>query len=191
MDAYDWDKTVFRYDTTGRFFVYCCRRYPAVRRYLGVALKIALRHISGKAPIPAMKQEFYRYLTCLPDVEAAVRDFWARNSPLIGSPAMPCSPKPGDVILSASGEFLLRDVCRERGLVLIGSLIDPATGTQTGHDCYGEEKVRRFRERFGEDVRLERWYSDSLSDTPMARLARRPFLVSPKGIKPWPDDALR
>ena len=186
MDAYDWDKTVFAKDTTAGFFLFCCKRYPQVRRYVPLALRIALRHVVGKPPIPEQKQRYYRYLACIPDIQAVVRAFWAGNEALIGPPAMPCNPKPGDVIISASAEFLLRDICESRGWYLIGSLIDPITGDETGLDCYGEEKVRRFRERFGETASIDTWYSDSTSDAPMAAIAKAAFIVNPRGITPWP-----
>ena len=157
-----------------------------MRRYIPLALRIALRHVAGKPPIPELKQRYYRYLACVPDIGAAVKDFWAENEALIGPPAMHCNPQPGDVIISASAEFLLREICEERGLVLLGSVIDPATGDETGLDCYGEEKVRRFRERFGDDAVIDTWYSDSTSDAPMARIARSAFIVKPSGITPWP-----
>ena len=186
MNAYDWDRTVFRNDTTAGFFLFCCRRYPEVRRFIPLATKIALRHLSGKPPLPEQKRAYYRYLALVPNVDEAVRAFWDENAKLIGPPAMPCDPLPGDVIVSASAEFLLRSICESRGWLLIGTVLDPKTGEQTGIDCYGEEKVRRFRERFGEDASIENWYSDSTSDAPMARLARNAFLVKPGGTKPWP-----
>ena len=186
MDAYDWDLTIFRNDSTAGFFLFCMRRYPAVRRYAGVALRIALRHYSGKPPIPEEKQSFYRYLAKVPDVAAAVKEFWGRNRHLIGSPAMPVHPKPGDVVISAGGYFLLQDICDELGLHLIATHLDPMTGQLSGIDCYGEEKVRRFREEFGDDARVSTWYSDSMSDAPMAALADRAFLVRRKGLVPWP-----
>ena len=187
MDAYDWDKTVFAKDTTAEFFLYCCKRYPRVRRFMPVALHIALRHAAGLPPIPAMKQRFYRYFACVPDMETVVRSFWNQHAALIGKPATPCDPRPGDLIISASADFLLREVCEARGLALIATQIDPLTGDQTGSDYFGEEKVRRFRQRFGEEARVDTWYSDSKSDAPMARLADRAFLVKGGKLIPWSE----
>ena len=186
MDAYDWDQTIFRNDSTAGFFLFCMRRYPAVRRYAGAALRIALRHLSGKPPIPEQKQRFYDYLTKVPDVADAVKEFWAENRRLVGFPALPVHPQPGDVVVSAGPYFLLQDICDELGLQLIATHLDPETGKLSGIDCYGEEKVRRFREVFGEDARIGTWYSDSLSDAPMAALADKAFLVRRKGLILWP-----
>jgi phosphatidylglycerophosphatase C len=48
---------------------------------------------------------------------------------------------------------------------------DRATGRLQGKNCRGEEKVRRLRAEFGEDVRLEAAYGDTNADKPMLALA--------------------
>ena len=68
----------------------------------------------------------------------------------------------------------------ELGGALIGTRMDPATGLIDGSNCRGEEKVRRLRSAQPDAV-VDRAYSDSLTDLPMLRLARRPYLVR-KGV---------
>ncbi|MEN6339954.1 MAG: GtrA family protein, partial [Clostridiaceae bacterium] len=90
-----------------------------------------------------------------------------------------------DVIVSASPEFLLRPVCAELGITnLIASRVDRTTGVYDGLNCYGDEKVARFRKAYGE-IPIERFYSDSLSDSPLAALANESFLVSGGKMIPW------
>ena len=48
------------------------------------------------------------------------------------------------------------------------------------------EKVRRFQAEFGA-ARPDAFYSDSLSDAPMARLATRAYLVRGERVLPWPE----
>ncbi len=187
MNAYDWDKTVFAKDSTSMFFLFCLRRYPRTRRYLWTAIPVALRYMCGKRPRHEQKERFYKYLSEVPDIDAAVRAFWDKYEAQVGPPVMPCDPQPGDVVISAGGEFMLRELCEARGLILIASRINPVTGTIDGIDCWGEEKVRRFKEVFGEDARIEAWYSDSTSDAPMAALAQRAYIVKRGGLEPWPE----
>jgi phosphoserine phosphatase len=68
---------------------------------------------------------------------------------------------------------------------LIASRVDPKTGQYTGRNCDGAEKLRRFREEYGETP-VEEFYSDALSDAPMARIAQRAFLVKGDRVTPWP-----
>ena len=90
-----------------------------------------------------------------------------------------------DVIISASPTFLLEPICRRLNITyLIASKVDKHTGKYTGINCYGSEKVRRFKEIFPNQS-IDNFYSDSLSDAPIAKLAKHAFLVSKKHIKNW------
>ena len=75
------------------------------------------------------------------------------------------------------------------GIRLIASDMDKRTALLNGLNCYGEEKVRRFYEQFPKDSKVESFYSDSLTDTPLARLADKAYLIVNKGQTPvpWPD----
>jgi putative flippase GtrA len=66
----------------------------------------------------------------------------------------------------------------------LASPVDPQTGAYRGKNCRGEEKVRRFRERYpyGE---INCFYSDSLSDAPLAKLAGQAFMIQGDSIVPW------
>ncbi|MBQ5641996.1 MAG: hypothetical protein IIV05_09365, partial [Ruminococcus sp.] len=54
--------------------------------------------------------------------------------------------------------------------------------------CHGAEKVRRFREQFGDAV-TDAFYSDSHSDDPMAKIAQKAFMVKGEECKPWEFNA--
>ncbi len=49
--------------------------------------------------------------------------------------------------------------------------MDRVTGRFDGPNCRGEEKVRRLREAFGDDIRLEAAYGDTSGDRAMLALA--------------------
>ena len=63
---------------------------------------------------------------------------------------------------------------------VIASKVDIATGRYCGINCYGQEKVRRFLEFYPDGV-IDSFYSDSESDAPLGKLAKKNFLV--KGDK--------
>jgi phosphatidylglycerophosphatase C len=80
-------------------------------------------------------------------------------------------------IVTASPETLIAPFARGLGAdVLIGTRLefdanDRFTGRLAGANCRGPEKVRRLREVFGEDVRLEAAYGDTSGDREMLALA--------------------
>ena len=66
----------------------------------------------------------------------------------------------------------------------MASVVDKKTGLYTGDNCWGKEKVRRFYERF-KDGKIDDFYSDSYSDSPLARISERAFIVKGEKIIPW------
>jgi phosphoserine phosphatase len=82
-----------------------------------------------------------------------------------------------DVWISASPEFLLRPVAKMLKVKkVIASQVNFKTGEFNSLNCYGKEKVLRFREQFP-DAAVESVYSDSLSDLPLFNLGKNAFIV--------------
>ena len=110
-------------------------------------------------------------------------EFWDENAEHIKEWYL-LQQREDDVVISASPEFLLRPICRRLGIhYLLASVVDKRTGMYYGLNCYGEEKVRRFRQTF--DGEIDAFYSDSFSDAPLANLAKRAYLVDGDQILPW------
>ena len=185
MNAFDFDNTIFRGDSTVRFYAYCFRKVPAlwptIPTQLGNALLFACR-IRKKQDF---KERMYRFLTRLPDVDRLLEAFWDENISRI-MPWYIQMQREDDVIISASPEFLLKPAMRRLGIRhMMASRVDKKTGRYTGLNCHGEEKVVRFRAVFP-DAHVEKFYSDSLSDTPMALLADEAWLVKNPSMTQWP-----
>lgn len=182
MDVYDFDGTLYQGDSTADFFLHCLRAYPRIALTLprtGIAAAACFGvHAIDKT---RFKQALYRFIPRVPSVPYEVKRFWTTHECMIDGP---CSPKPGDLVLSAGPEFLLRDVCAKRGLRLIASQVDPVTGQVLGPNCSGEEKVRRLHELYP-DAHIERFFSDSRNDAPLAQLADAAFFVKGDAIEPW------
>ncbi len=184
VNAYDFDNTIFRGDSTARFLAFLLRRKPALARYVFVwavaAAKYALR-ITDKT---RMKQKIYSVFSRVEDMDALVEEFWKKNASRVKRFYLE-RRRPDDVVISASPEFLLRGICADLGVgLLIASRVDPLTGGYDGANCHGEEKVLRLREE-APDVSIGEFYSDSHSDDPMARIAEKAFLVKGDRILDW------
>lgn len=184
VNAYDFDKTILPYDSTEHFFAYCLRRWP---RVLGPALHAVPMLPGMKLKLTTkthVKEVFYRFLELVPDIDAAVEDFWSINFRNINAWYLE-KKRPDDIISSASPDFLLRPVTDRLGVRLIASRVDRHSGWTLGENNHGEEKVRRLRREYP-NTQIDEFYSDSLSDTPMAELARAAFIVKGSEISPWP-----
>ncbi|MDF2857341.1 MAG: polysaccharide biosynthesis protein GtrA [Neobacillus sp.] len=183
-NAYDFDKTIYNGDATLDFYKYCIRRYPRVLLALPFAMVGAVLYILKFVPKTRFKELFFGFLRFVPNVEALISSFWDENSERIFTWYLE-NKEENDIIISASPEFLLKPMCNRLDIqYLIASKVDMKTGRYTGKNCYGEEKVRRLKNEF-EDCVINEFYSDSLSDLPLARLAKERFLVRDKERKAW------
>lgn len=185
MNTYDFDKTVFYPDSSCCFYLYCLRHYPkAMMKTLPRSLVSGLCYSAGKGNAKLLKEQLFSFLTNLPDVDRVVKDFWAQNRHRLARWYLQqkCND---DVIISASPEFLLRPICEELGVRLIGTRMDSRSGKISGENCHDKEKVRRFYEAFP-GACTEAFYSDSLSDTPMAEIAQKAYIVRKEQLAPWP-----
>ena len=84
------------------------------------------------------------------------------------------------VIVTASPEITVAPFARRLGAEnLLGTHMafdaaDRVTGAFTGPNCRGEEKMRRLRAAYGDDVRVLAAYGDTSGDTEMLAAAEEP-----------------
>ena len=127
VNVYDFDKTILPYDSTEHFFAYCVRRWP---RVVGPALR-AVPMVPGMklrwTTKTRVKEVFYRFLTQVPDIDAAVEDFWRTRFSDLNDWYL-AQMRPDDIISSASPDFLLRPVTTRLGVRLIASRVDKYSG---------------------------------------------------------------
>ena len=184
MNVYDFDNTIFRGDSTAKFYFYCLVRYPKMVIHLPATALAGLKFLMGIYTKTRFKETLYRFLRCVPNVEGAVASFWDKQEKNIKDWYF-LNHRDDDVVISASPEFLLDGICKKlRVEKLMASRVDPKTGLYNGENCHGAEKVRRFREIY-ESQQIEEFYSDSRSDTPLAEISLYPFLVSGNRIEKW------
>lgn len=182
MNVYDFDGTLYRGDSSVDFFFFCMRRKPSLLRFIPRLLLASLRYGARRIDKSAYKEVFFAFLAGMDDYASAVDSFWRSHSARLESWYHPGN---GDVVVSASPDFLLEPACRMLGIKgLIATRVDPHSGRITGVNCRGAEKVRRFREQYP-DAHIERFYSDSRSDAPMARLADEAFIIRNGKPQPW------
>ncbi|MBE7037258.1 MAG: haloacid dehalogenase-like hydrolase [Ruminococcaceae bacterium] len=186
MNCYDFDKTIYKSDSSCDFYLFCLKHYPKILRRLPVQAFAFFRYyVLHNITKTQMKEVFYRYFRDIPDMDETLARFWKKHL-LKMQPFYAEKQQEDDVIISASPEFFLKPACDALGIRhLMASPVDPKTGKYNGENCHGKEKVKRFRAVYP-NASVEEFYSDSLSDTPMAELAKKAFLVKGSAIKEWP-----
>ena len=187
MNVYDFDRTIFQPDSSFSFFMYCLRQYP--RQVLKAAVPSLIQAVNylykGKKDAKILKEALFSYLNRIDDIDSVVDAFWEKHFYQIAEWYL-AQRKDDDLIISASPEFLLKPVAEKLHVNLIATRMNPYTGKISGKNCHDIEKCRRFKERFSTEE-IDEFYSDSLSDTPMAEIARKAYLVIKLERSDWPD----
>jgi phosphatidylglycerophosphatase C len=184
MNVYDWDNTIYRGDSTAGFVLYAYGHRPltwlSIPRTAVCGLLYGL-HLMKKL---TFKQNLYHMFVFIPDMETFVEKYTSSHLNHVKAWYLE-QQKGDDLVISASPDFLIRSFCRKIGIQhVMASVVDPHTGRYSGLNCHGQEKVRRYREVYG-DTPITEFYSDSRSDAPLAALAEKAFLVRGEERSPW------
>lgn len=185
MNVYDFDKTIYDGDSTADFYFFSLKRHKKIiLLFPSLAGAFIKYYIFKKGTKTQFKETMYRFLRYC-DTNTDVEDFWSKNIAKI-KPFYKNQQKADDIIISASPRFLLEPACKKAHIKhLICSEVDPISGKYTGINCHGKEKVRRFYETFKINNTINKFYSDSHSDDPLAKIAVKAFMVDGKKIKEW------
>lgn len=185
-NVYDFDKTIYQRDSTLDFYLFCIKKQPGILAEIPTLLFWSILFLFQRSSKTAFKEKFYRFLRHLDSVDDLVAEFWKINRDRIADFYLR-GHRDNDIVISASPEFLLEPICRELNIpTLIASRVDKCTGLYSGENCWGDEKLRRFREELGQ-ASIGEFYSDSLSDAPLAGIAEKAFLVRKHDAIPWPE----
>jgi len=183
MNVYDFDETIYSGDSTRDFYFYCIRKDVTLLRFLPKQGYYFLKYMFGVINKTAFKEKFYMFLGGIKNIDSEIELFWKKNIRKI-KPWYYEQKMEDDIIISASPEFLLKPVADKLGFTLIASRVDKTCGKTEGENCYGEEKVKRLSE-FMPKAEIEKFYSDSLSDSPLANISKEAFIVQKNELICW------
>lgn len=183
-NVYDFDKTIYKGDSTLDFYIFCLRKQPSIVRWWPKQCYGAYLYKVKKITKTRMKEIFYSFLQDINSIELLVDQFWDKNLEKVMTWYVK-QQKADDLIISASPEFLLKPVCEKLQIhYLIASKVNSNDGHYVGENCYGQEKVNRFKKEYPNE-KIDCFYSDSYSDLPLAQLARVSYLVKDGQIYHW------
>lgn len=188
MNTYDFDKTIFYPDSSYSFIKWCLKRRPSLYLFwLPAAAAAGIGYLVGLNSKEHLKEKAFGFLPHLKDIDSEVELFWKEHEHKLSDWYLK-QKKDDDLIISASPEFLLKPITDKLGVKLLATKMDKHSGKIHGLNCFGHEKVRRFREAFP-DSATEEFYSDSLSDSPMAEIADKAYIIKDNATRPeeWPD----
>lgn len=187
MNIYDFDETIFDGDSSVCFIKYSLCHHPgkvliAFFKSLGKMIK----KILGKSSFGEVKGALFSFVKDIKDFDDYMDKYVAKYVHRI-KPYYFNNQKESDVIISASFEFIVKPLCDKLNIKnVIATKYDVKTGNIIGENCKSEEKVKRFREVYKKAEVLEA-YSDSLTDVPMLKLAKKAYLVKGYELVPFEE----
>ena len=185
MNVYDFDKTIYDGDSTLDFYIFSIKRNLLLLRYFPKQFSgIILYHLKiiNKE---RCKEFFFSFLNGIKNIDDEIKKFWERNEKKIKNWYLN-QKNEKDVVISASPEWLLKSITNKLEINLIATKVDKRTGKFNSLNCYGNEKVKRFKEKFP-NGEIENFYSDHHSDTPMFLISENAWIVKGEKIEKWTD----
>lgn len=184
MNVYDFDKTIYDGDSTLDFYFFALKSKHSIIKYLPFQIYGFLKYIFGKSTKLEFKERFYSFLQGIDNIDEQIEKFWDKQEFKIKKWYLR-NKKNSDLIISASPRFLLEPICNRMKVdFLIASKVNKYTGTCEGENCYGKEKVIQLNKQFA-NIEIVEFYSDSLTDEPISKLAQRSYIVSGQEIIEW------
>ena len=187
MNVYDFDGTIFPTDCAIGFCAWCMNRHPRLWfTFFPKAVKYLIMRKLGKLPEYKLQRNFYRYLTLIDDFDEQIERYWDKNEKKIAAWYL-VQKKPDDLIISASPDCIIGPIAKRLGVNFMASEFDREFGVFTNNLMYAKEKARYIIDHGF--PRIENFYSDSLSDTPLALCAEKAYLVKNNAstVVDWPN----
>lgn len=183
MNIYDFDNTIYDGDSSIDFFKFCLKKEKKILLdIIPISFNLFL-YLTKFIEKEKFKSAFFRFLKRI-DGKKFVDDFWLENKYKIKKFYIK-KHKKNDIIISASPYFLLEPIAKLYDFKLIATIMDIKSGLIIGNNCYEEEKVKRLNELGINEC--NEFYSDSLSDTPCSKIAKKAYIVNNDVIVPWKD----
>lgn len=179
MNGYDFDKTIYNKDSSIGFYFFLIRKKPYLFYHifiLGVVFILYKLKIKKKKDA---KEKMFSIFKHFDDIDKMVEKFWSDRE--LNNWYLNKKQK-NDVIISASPVFLLQPICSKHGIkTLIATSVDKKTGKLLSNNCYGQEKVVRYKKMF-KNKTLDAFYTDSYSDKYMLECSKK-VVIMKKGIE--------
>lgn len=176
MYVFDFDKTIYNGDSSIDFYKFCLKKNKKIIKYLPRQLFYMMLYIIGKKSKKQFKEIYFSFLKSFENIDEMVNDFWKQNKNKIKKFYLKRNHSK-DVIISASPRFLLEPICNELGIKkLLATEVNSKNGKFEGENCYGTQKVKRYKEEYPDEKVIE-FYTDSLSDMPMINISKTSYIV--------------
>ena len=185
MKAFDFDNTLYRGESSLDFSLYMIRTNKKILLYLPVIMANTVKYKLCLVDRDKLGETITKYMKIVirskNEILHLVEEFWKTHADRL-DPKMLRRVGPDDLIITAGPSFLLDGIRDRLGTQnIISSEVD-LDKKEITHFNFKENKVRRFRELYG-DAGIESFYTDSYNDRAVMEISEKVFLVKNGKIK--------
>ena len=185
MKAFDFDNTLYRGESSLDFSLYMIRTNKKILLYLPVILTNTVKYKLCLVDREGLGDAINKYMKILirskREILHLVEEFWKTHADQLDADMLK-RVGPDDLIITAGPGFLLDEIRHRLGTQnIISSEVD-LDKREITHFNFKENKVRRFRELYG-DARIRSFYTDSYNDQAVMDISDMVFLVKKGKIK--------
>jgi len=185
MNVYDFDNTIYDGESSFDFFLFCMKKN---KRFLRILPLILYKMVKYKMCIITIEElirnaETYamEFFNTFPDLNEMIKEFWDLRMDRI-KPYYKKQQKDDDLVISASPDFLLSEVCERLGIKnCICTRVNSSTGKVEAL-CFRSNKVDLFYKEFPDGV-IDNFYTDSRNDKPLIKISNAAYIVKGNKIK--------
>lgn len=183
MRVFDFDNTIYDGESVFDFYLMSIKYNPKVAKYLFIVIFNLLKYKLGKTTMKDLEKAAIKYsgdyLNAFDNKKELVKRFWNKNIKKI-KPWY--KPQDDDVILTASFNLIMDEVCGRLGIKnCICSVVNCDT-MQVEYINFGDNKRKIFLEKY-KNKTIDAFYTDNILDKPMIDIAEKAFLVKGNKIK--------
>ncbi len=181
MRVFDFDNTIYDGESGVDFFFYYVKKFPIqIAKYIPSFAECVYKYKAGKLSIDEVLTD-YAYIPrecCrkFENAEAEIKKFWDTHQKKVKK-WITDMMREDDVIVSASPEPLLLEICGRLGIKnVICTGFDIKTG-EISQICFRDNKIKMFRDAYGDAV-IDEFYTDSMNDKPFMDISKDVYYVT-------------
>lgn len=180
MNVYDFDNTIYDGESTLHLFFFYLKKKPTLLKFMPKVLKAFTRYKKGLVSVDEMLTEYApiieKMVDLVVDYENDPRDFWDMHIKNI-KPFYKDLQQEDDLIITASPDFTIREICKRLGIRHFLSTTYNRTTGKIDRVCLKQNKVKAFLETYP-DCEIENFYTDSPeNDKPLIDISKHAFIV--------------
>ncbi len=186
MNAYDFDSTIYDGESIFDFFIFSLKKDIWLIKFLPIVLFRLIQYKLNLLKIDKIYQtvemiinSFFKHANF--NYDGLVEQFWEKNHRKL-KPQFLKMLKEDDLIITGCPNFLINHIKDELKVKNIICTEFDLKNRQIDFICFGDNKVKAFKKKY-KNQKINKFYTDSLSDIPMMKLANEVYLVNKEKIK--------